>query len=218
MTTETMTIHEALREIKTLDKRIRDTANRLNSACAVTKKRDKTIGSETIEEWSKRQRETYDSFVDLCRRRNAIKMGISESNAKTTIVIPAYSETPISVAAAIDLQKYALQYEEQLVNNLTFNYDKVKKDYDKAMAQVEAQADKIVENTFGKPDSSKDVDSKNINETRETYIENNKVIFQDPINIQKVTADIIKKNDAIRTQIDSRISVSNATTTITVSY
>lgn len=217
MATETMTIHEALREIKTLDKRIRDTANRLNSACAVTKKRDKTIGSETIEEWAKRQRETYDSFVDLCRRRNAIKMGISESNAKTTIVIPAYSETPISIAAAIDLQKYALQYEEQLVVGLTNTYDSVKARYEIEKAKIEAQADRNVESTFGNT-TSKDADPKAISEYRETYIENNKVTLQDPINIQKVVADLANKNDAIRTQIDSRISVSNATTTITVSY
>lgn len=217
MTTETMTIHEALREVKTLDKRIRDTASKLNDACVITKKRDKMIGSETIEEWTKRQRETYDSFTDLCKRRNAIKMAISDSNAKTTVVIPAYSETPISIAAAIDLQKYALQYEEQLVVGLTNTYNSVKARYEIEKAKIEAQADKNVESTFGNT-TSKDVDPKAISEYRETYIENNKVTLQDPINIQKVVADIANKNDAIRTQIDSRISVSNATTTITVSY
>ena len=217
MATETMTIHEALREIKTLDKRIRDTASKLNDACTITKKRDKMIGSETVEEWTKRQRETYDSFTDLCKRRNAIKMAISDSNAKTTVVIPAYSETPISIAAAIDLQKYALQYEEQLVVGLTNTYNLTKAKYEIEKAKIEAQADKNVESTFGN-NTSKDVDPKAISEYRETYIENNKVTLQDPINIQKVVADLANKNDAIRTQIDSRISVSNATTTITVSY
>lgn len=217
MTTETMTVHEALREIKTLDKRIRDATMKLSGTCAITKKRDKVIGSETIEEWTKRQRKTYDSFTDLCKRRNAIKMAISDSNAKTTIVIPAYSETPISIAAAIDLQKYALQYEEQLALRLADTYNVVKAKYEAEKTKIEAQADRNVESTFGNT-TSEDVDPKAISEYRETYIENNKVTLQDPINIQKVVADITNRNDTIRTQIDSRISVSNATTVITFSY
>ena len=86
MTTETMTIHKALAELKILDGRIKKEIQS-GSYCAANKHSNEKINGITIEDFRKTVQGTYDKVTDLINRRKAIKKAIVLSNAKTTVKI-----------------------------------------------------------------------------------------------------------------------------------
>ena len=86
MTTETMTIHRALVELKTIDSRI---IKKIDCAkfCISAKAGAKKLGAVTVDEFKTSAQASYDSAMDLINRRNAIKAAVSKSNAVTEISV-----------------------------------------------------------------------------------------------------------------------------------
>ena len=85
-TTETMTIHRALVELKTIDKRIGQAIGEANFCMSAKMNAKKLLGQPT-EEFTAKAVSAYAKISDLIHRRNAIKMAIPVSNATTTITI-----------------------------------------------------------------------------------------------------------------------------------
>lgn len=217
MVKEEMTIHEALREVKMLDKRIASAIRDFEGGIKAVAYQESKIGSLAISDWETRQRASYDSINDLITRRSAIKQKISESNAKTTVVIEAISPNPITVAAAIDMQKYGLKYQEDLLENMREAYRVQSALMNRKNAEVEFSAISYANGLS----NSKDVTQstvKQIDEIREQYYQNNKWILRDPLNLLTKIEELEKKIEDTKAKIDSRLSVINATTVITVEY
>ena len=86
MTTETMTVHKALAELKVLDSRISDAI--LSGDFVITKKNNQdTVKGKTVEQFKSKATEVFQKASDLIRRRNAIKNAVVVSNANTTVKI-----------------------------------------------------------------------------------------------------------------------------------
>ena len=86
MTTETMTIHKALAELKILDGRIKkEIQNGLY--CAANKHSNDKINGIPIEDFERSVRGTYEKVTDLIKRQEAIKKAGAVSNANTYVDI-----------------------------------------------------------------------------------------------------------------------------------
>lgn len=220
MTNVKITIHEALREVKMLDKKIGAYLSNLKEAVTVTTAVDKKIGSQTIAEWENDRKADFQSMMDLISRRNAIKQAISESNAKTLIRIDALNQE-ISVAAAIELQKNGTAVYDKIADVLRFTYSMALKTEEQRNTKAENDAMSYANNILNRktdntPLTATDLES--VEKTRTEYYENHKAIIRDPISAEKKIKEMADLADAISAEVDSKLSVSNATTILEFSY
>ena len=115
MTTEKMTIHEALSELKVIGKRI---DKEINGVVFVTanKHSNTKIGGKTIEEFSDNIKSKYQKITDLIKRRTAIKKAVVKSNAVTDVTIGGETMT---VAEAIEYKDVGIDFTENLLEKIS---------------------------------------------------------------------------------------------------
>ena len=210
-----MTIHQALREVKMLDKRIASKISDFEGVKAVVESESK-IGSETKAEWDKRQVETYQSIKDMITRRNKIKQLISLSNAQNEVTINNYwgSNKKMTVAAAIELQRYGMSYYDNLITTMKRNYNHAYSDYSVKNEQVNEEANDFIARSFASKD--KQESSKVVDEARKLYVQDHKVELRDPVGILKKIEEMEKMSEELKAELDSALSVSNATVLINI--
>ena len=127
-TTETMTIHKGLAELKILDGRIKkEIQNGLY--CAANKHSNDKINGIPIEDFEKSVQGTYDKVTDLIKRQEAIKKAVALSNAKTYVDI---AEVKYTVAEAIWMKNHGIEFKAMLINIM-------EKQYQQAQAEVNRQ-------------------------------------------------------------------------------
>jgi hypothetical protein len=106
MTKETMTVHQALAELKMMDKRI--TAAIQEPEWVVTNKHSNTkIGGVAVKDWMTDIQSKYRKVLSLIARRDAIKRAVVNSNAVTKVVVAGVEYT---VAEAIDRKNHGVEY------------------------------------------------------------------------------------------------------------
>ncbi len=213
MTTETMTIHEALSELKVIGARI-DKEISYATFVDTNKHSNTKIGGKPIAEYGEDIKSNYQKITDLIRRRTAIKKAVVKSNAVTEVTINGETMT---VAEAIEYKNVGIDFLTDLLKKIIQNYQM-------ATARItsnngdslEDKANDYVVKLYGGKD--KDVDNSVIEAAKKSYIENNTLDIIDPINASKVIKELTDEIDAFNSKVDAVLSVSNATTTIEVSY
>lgn len=215
MTTETMTVHKALAELKVLDSRISDAI--LSGDFVITKKNNQdTVKGKTVEQFKSKATEVFQKASDLIRRRNAIKNAVVVSNANTTVKI---GDKDYTVVEAIEKKNHGMDYYVQLRDVLRQQLSKQKTELEKHNASLQQKAEQFAVAMMGGKDV-KDVktDSDEYVASMNTYIKANTMTLLDPLGIE---AKIEELDDMINTflpEVDAALSVSNAVTTITVEY
>lgn len=213
MITETMTIHEALSELKMLDKRIQ---KKINDAkfCTTNRHSNSKINGKSIEDFVANVKSEYESITDLIRRRAAIRNALSISNARTTVTIAGKEYT---IAEAIEMKASGMMNYELLRGIMEQQFLECAKVIERENGdKLRDAADAYVNGLFGTKEKSVNVDE--IERARKTYVENHTVDLIDPLDAaKKITNldDFIGKFDS---EVDAKISISNATTTIEISY
>lgn len=210
-----MTVHEALSELKVLGARIdKEIANA--SFCLTNKHTNIKIDGKPIEEVKNDIKAGYQKIADLIARRTAIKRAVVLSNANTSITITDSNGKTVtmSVAEAIEYKKVGLEYNERLLNAMTSQYKMATRETQRQNGEaLESKANEHIRGLFGGKD--KDVDTKAIEETKRTFIENNTLDLIDPLDCKKEMAHLSDEADFFNSKIDAALSVSNATTVIT---
>lgn len=212
MTQETMSIQQALNELKLLDKRINKGIDSLISATYIqNEKLPKEYKNE--EDFQNIAKANYASATALIARRNLIKGKIMNSNANTLVTIAGETMT---VLEAID-RKTAINYESQLVNKLSNGFTKASRHVDLTnMAQDSEASNKISGITSSKDESSKEL-IKAITDLYEG--KKAKLIGADLVQGVKVS-DLIdtleNKIDAFLSEVDYTLTESNVKTSITL--
>lgn len=137
MTTESMSIHRALVELKTIDSRI---IKKIDSAkfCVAAKAKATKLGAITVDEFKTSAQASYDSAMDLINRRNAIKAAVSKSNAVTEISV---NNKTYTVAEAISLKQHGMEYLDYLRSHIQAQYSNETSQITSANLRVEAKAD-----------------------------------------------------------------------------
>lgn len=213
METITMTVHEALAELKVLGSRIEKEMGKNAFAFANKHSNDKIKG-KTIDQMSQEIRSSYQSVRDLINRRNAIKRAVIKSNAETTFLV---GDNLYSVAEAIDMKNVGIDLLMQIKNRLEndFNYAVSVAERENGK-DLESRADAYVASLFsGSTKNNLSEDAKN---ARDAFIASQKYDVIDPLGITTKVKEIEDEISEFITKVDSAISVSNALTTIFVEY
>lgn len=213
MTTEKMTIHEALSELKVLGSRIEKEINYANFVISNKHSNDK-INGQTIDEYKTNVSSVYQKIRDLIRRRTAIKKAVVKSNAITEVTI---GDETMTVAEAIEYKNTGIDYLISLNSKLSSEYINVKNTVarNNGDALLEKADDYIIRLYSGK---DKDVSASVIEGAKKDYISNNTLDIIDPIGVDKEIKTLADYIDNFKSKVDSALSVSNATTTIEINY
>ena len=200
-----MTIHAALAELKKLDQRINRAIRngRFVGTIKGQKSNEKVQNTvETREEFKVTAKAAFDSATDLIKRRNEIKKAITLSNATTKTKV---GEKEMTVAEAIEM-KTSIEYKKDLKRALDIQYSSAIATIERANEKVESNMDRILESM------GKDANKEFIDNYRATY----SYSVVDPISIKEKIEELSKEIEDFESNVDIALSVSNATTFITI--
>jgi hypothetical protein len=112
-----MSVHRALRELKTLDKRINNSLQSIDFVVDVVGNKQPK-GYNKVEDYENEVKSKYTQIQDLIKLRNLIKREIILSNATTKITI---NNIEMTVAEAIEM-KSSIDYKKSLLLKLQLDY------------------------------------------------------------------------------------------------
>ena len=94
-------------------------------------------------------------------------------------------------------------------------YSAAIKAIEKENAQLSDRADRYIANTTS---NKENMDPGSVTELRNDYIERETMVLIDGIGIKETMNGLAEEIDKFKSEVDSVLSTSNATTTITISY
>lgn len=213
MTTETMTVHKALAELKMLDSRIlKEIQN--STFCVANKHSNEKINGVPIDDVKKNIQGCYDRVTDLINRRKAIKRAVVLSNAVTKVAIAGKE---YAVAEAIEMKNHGTDFEVKFATAMNIQHKNALLEIKGQNGKdLETRADQYVTALYGNKDS-KNI-SADAEKTRNEFLVNNAYELVDPINIVEKINEISRRTEEFMSEVDAALSVSNALTEITVEY
>lgn len=216
MTTERMTVHKALAELKIIDDRIQKAMNNVPFVEVYKNGTDKICGVG-IKDCSDSIKSNYQKVDSLIKRRNAMKRAVVLSNATTKVKV---GDTEYTVAEAIEMKNHGMNGTKRLLNELVSQYNYVTHILNENSGKnLEEKAEQYVMSVLRAQGESTDkTDTKQIQALRDSYIENNTFEMLDPIGIASKIEELDKMVTEFDTEIDAALSVSNALTTIEFEY
>ena len=213
MTTEKMTVHKALCELKTLDSRIQKAIGESVFVFANKHSNNKVSGMG-IGEYSAEIKAKYQSVCDLLARRDAIKRAVTLSNASVKVTIGGKEYT---VAEAIEMKNHGIPLEQMLLKKLDGDNKKARRLSDENNGEIlEMRADEYVKSLYGNVDMKGA--SEEIKKVRADLISAQTMEIVDPIGISSEMERLDEEISTFVAEIDSALSVSNALTELEISY
>lgn len=213
MTTETMNVHQALAELKMMDKRI-DAAIREPEWVVTNKHSNTKINGVEMKDWMVDTKAKYQKAHALIARRDAIKRAVVNSNAVTKVEIAGVEYT---VAEAIDRKNSGIQYLNTLLIRMNHDYVAAKGNADRLNGDaLERRADEHVKIMIGNSDMKGA--TAEAQRVRNEFIEAQTTDIVDPIGVLAEIEKLREEVNSFLTNVDAALSVSNALTTITVEY
>ena len=217
MTHETMTIHKALAELKTMDDRINKAIYAHPFTMAVKHSAEK-INGVTVEEFKENIKSAYQKIQSLIARRDAMKRAVVLSNATTKVNVGG---TEYTVAEAIEMKNHGMEYKKNLRQRIVDCYRGAQVELDRNSGEaIEKRAEQYVLSVIqAQPkDSKMAVDSDAMKALRKDYIANNTYDLIDPIGVTKIMEELMNEINEFETEVDAALSVSNALTVIEFEY
>lgn len=212
-TVEKMSVHKALAELKIIDSRI-EKAIYNGEYCKANKHSNEKIDGRTIKETREYMIGCFDKASDLMKRRNAIKEAVVLSNAITKTPI---GDREYTVAEAIWMKNHGMEYYSLLLQELKSQYAQSKAVVERENGKsLSDRADKFVVDMYGTKDQK--ISNDDMDKARKSFIEANTYDLIDPLDIQKKIDELEAKISEFMAEVDAALSVSNATTEITIEY
>lgn len=213
MTTEKMSVHKALCELKTIDSRIQKGAQQGVFVFA-NKHSNNKISGVGISEYSAEVKSAYQSVTDLIARRDAIKRAVTLSNATVKVTIGGKEYT---VAEAIEMKNHGIPLKQMLLKKLDTDNRRARRDADDGNGEMlEMRADEYVKSLYGNVDMKGASDE--IKKVRADFIAAQTMEIIDPIGVRVEMERIEKEINEFTVEIDAALSVSNALTELTIEY
>jgi len=212
MTTEKMTIHKALAELKIIGDRIN---NSISSSTFIkaNKHSNEKINGVSVNEFKSQIQGSWDKSNDLIKRRNSIKRNVVLSNAKTVVKV---GNDEFTVAEAIEMKNTGMQYKKELLNQLNRQYvDAIRVTEKENGETLQQKAENYVIGLYGSKDK---VNNEEIENVRKQFIVNNTFELVDSIKVREKIDALEKEIAEFETEIDSALSCSNSLTEITIEY
>lgn len=213
MTTETMTVHKALAELKLLDSRI-EKAIADGVYCVANKHSNDKIVGVPLDDYIKIMQGGYDKATDLINRRKAIKRAVVLSNAVTKVSV---SGNEYTVAEAIEMKNHGVEFEKLLMNTMNTQYRNAQMQIKQENGKdLEQRAEQYVTAIYGQKEGK--TNTADIEKVKKDFIESNTYVLVDPLHVLDKIEDLEKKINDFMAEVDSALSVSNALTEITIEY
>ena len=147
-------------------------------------------------------------------RRNAIKRAVVQSNAVTKVVVAGREYT---VAEAIDMKTTGMENLKLLRDRLTREYQLAKAAADQSNgSELSRRADDYIRTMVGNTDVKGMTEE--VRRMREDFIKAQTTELVDPLGVLEQINRLDDKINAFLTNVDAQLSVSNATTTIEITY
>ncbi len=217
MTTEKMTIHKALAELKTMDARIAKAIHETPYVLAVKHSAEK-INGMTVDNFKDKMRSGYQKATNLIARRDAMKRAVVLSNATTKVKI---GDNEYTVAEAIEMKNHGMEFKSDLLRQMNSAYTAAQNELVRNGGEaLEKKAEQYVLAVIAAQpkDSKMSVDSDAMKTLRQTYIDNNTYDLVDPMNIAKVMEKLDAEINEFNAEVDAALSCSNALTVIEFEY
>lgn len=213
MTSEKMTVHKALAELKLLDDRI-EKAIKENIYCLAKKHADEKINGVSLADFEKQMQGGYDKAVALIERRKAIKKAVVLSNAITKVSVAGVEYT---VAEAIEMKSHGISFEDLLMRTMATQYNKAVMSVNIENGKdLEARAEQYVTAIYGQKEGKTNTDD--IEKVKSDFLKSNQYELVNPLEITKKINDLEEYINLFMAEVDSALSVSNALTEIEVNY
>jgi hypothetical protein len=198
-----LTLARSLAEIKLLNSKIEKNINNLQLVATKTGKKDVINNSNLkVVDFNKNAKSSYQSTLDLIKRRNLIKSKLTQANAITTVFIGDKSYT---IAEAID-RKNSINIEKDLLNRLTSTLNQQIKTMNIANDKMEDNINKMVETKMG-TDKSK---SEDIADLKRIFREADNTTLVDPLDLKTKIEELTKTIEEFELNIDFALSEANA--------
>ena len=217
MTTEKMTIHKALAELKTMDDRINKAIRSTSYVLAVKHSAEKINGVK-VNNFKEQMRSGYQKVTDLIKRRDAMKRAVVLSNATTKVKI---GDNEYTAAEAIEMKNHGMEFRSALLRQMNSDYIAAQNDLARNGGEaLEKKSEQYVLAVIAAQpkDSKMSADSDVMKGLRQTYIENNTYDLVDPLDITKVMEALDAEINEFNAEVDAALSVSNALTVIEFEY
>lgn len=214
MTTEKMTVHKALAELKLLDDRI-EKAIAEGIYCVANKHSNDKIGGVPLDDYIKIMQGGYDKATDFINRQAAIKRAVTLSNAVTKVSVSAVEYT---VAEAIWMKKHGMEFYKALMNAMQKHYNtaQMKINLENDGGRLEDRAEQYVTAIYGQKEGK--TNTADIEKVRADFLTANQYELVDPLHVLDKIENLEKKINDFMAEVDSALSVSNALTEITIEY
>lgn len=212
MTTEKMTVHMILTELKTIEKRIEKA---IGSIVPIGTKENaaKNVNGVSIDDFNKDAIATQQRAVDLIERQNAMKAALYQYNTTKEIEVAGNKMT---VAQALWMMAHGMEPKRKLLDHYEKAYAKATKEVEKANGEaLNAAAERIAESSYGGKDSPK---SQDYLDMLDKYKESHRRIYIDPLNLKDRINDLSEEIEKFNAEVDARIQTANATTEIEFKY
>lgn len=207
-----ISITEALNELKLYDSKITKAITNATFCGAAKKSADK-VGVVKKDDFVERAKASYQSATDLISNRNILKSAIVRSNAITGVEIDG---VPMTVAEAIE-RKNSIEYDETLLNEMKRQYANATATVDKENKKVDNKVDELLTTLIGK-DSDKKLSKEDQEAVEKPYREKNEFEFVDPLDLYEKIQALEANIDGFKSNVDTVLVLSNATTFIEVDF
>lgn len=214
MTTEKMTVHKALAELKLLDDRIKKAITDGGFFCVANKHSNEKIDGAPLDEYIKTMQGNYDKAVDLINRRKAIKRAVVLSDAVTKVTV---ADVEYTVAEAIEMKNHGIEFDTLLMAYMRKHYDSAQMQIKRENGKdLEGRADQYVTAIYGQKEGK--TNTADIEKVRSDFLEANQYELIDPLNVLEKIDSLERKINDFMAEVDSALSVSNALSEITIEY
>ena len=199
-----MSITQGLAELKLLDKRLRTHLHNMRWTDVSTE--TNRVDKEKVKSVATAE---YQSYMDLVKRRDAIKRAIVLSNARTKVKIGDWEGT---VAEAIE-HKSSLSHKHELLDKMIAHLSAKKAEFDEAQNKLDNRLERLLQSELGKDVKT---NPETLTALTNTFRASNKVEFVDPLDLASKISDLNMEISTFETNVDWVLSESNGKTLIEV--
>lgn len=206
-----MSVHQALAEIKNFDSRIAKEI-RDGQWCLPIKKSAKEYRGTPLDSVKANLVGSLQSVTKLIENRNNLKNAIIKSNniAKVTISGEEYT-----VAEAIEKKKL-IETKKVLLSKLKSRYNDASEEVEENNNGLDIKLESYLSSVLGGDKGNRKTED--IENLTNVFMNNNQYTLLDPNKITEVIDKIEKEIDAFATEVDYKLSESNAITKVQVDY
>ena len=207
MSTQKLSIHRSLSELKVIGQRIEKAIEEFIPSGI--RQKDKLVnGTQPLEKFEGAAKEKFQSVNDLIERRNKIKSAIVKSNGITEVTIAGIKMT---VADAINM-KAAIVFRKKLIEVMKKRHTSTKATLAKNNEAVNANSLDLAKVALGKQNVK--ASDEDVKKATELYLENNTFMIVDPLDADRRIEELEKSITDFETEVDAILSESNAITQI----